>query len=151
MDMHTLQWRRNLLYSLLCPSSSCRQTCLLLLWPSLSHNTLWHYNSGGQDRVWAWPGEWGEDAGSYKESIRKEHPMSVSVTYCGAHAVPKWVSYFFVELLLSCVVHVCSSILCCVMWQCTALLHHSHMHTEYLCYCTCIVSLFLHYYSFLQR
>lgn len=25
------------------------------------------------------------------EKTRKEHPMSVSVTYCGAHAVPKLV------------------------------------------------------------
>ena len=82
------------------------------------------------------------------ERVRKEHPISVSVTYCGAHAVPKRVSYFSVKLLLSCVAHVCSSILCCIMWQCTALLHHSHMHTEYLCYSSYLV---LRYYTFLQR
>ena len=53
------------------------------------------------------------------ERVRKEHPISVSVTYCGAHTVPKWVSYFFSGVTI---------ILCCTCVQQHIVLYNVTMH-----------------------
>ena len=141
---HTLQWRRNLLHCWV-----CRQAHVDQLASSFSDRLSAMMRCGTTTveaktaRVWAWPGERGEDAESDRESKEGTSCKCVGDLLWSARCTK--VSYFSVELLLFCVVHVCSSILRCIMWQCTAQLHHSHMYTEYLCYCSCLVFTLLHF------